>query len=194
MITIFHGDNQNASRNTFNNFLDTFKGDVLRLDNKQVDLNKINNFLEGSTLFATNKILAITNFFSIPKANLDKLIKIFLQTKTDIAIWQDKKLNATQLKTFNSAKINLFPLPSTLFSCLNQIRPHNLKNFTQKYHETLKTVPFDLLFYMIKNQLKRHNYKKEYLQTIELDYQNKTGKLTIQKEIALERILINLLK
>jgi len=193
MIRIFHGDDLEKSRDAFNQLLDNFKGDILRLDSKQIDLNKINNFLEAKSLFADTKMLGISNFFSIPKANKDKLIKIFQKTNTDICIWQDKKLNPTDQKSFPKSTINNFPLPNALFACLNQIRPRNIKNFTKSYYLALESVPFDLLFFMIKRNLRKDIYKKAYLQLIELDYQNKSGALTISKEIALLRIMINLL-
>ncbi len=193
MIRIFHGDDLTKSRDAFNLSLGLLKGDILRLEGKTVDINKVNNFLEGASLFAQDKYLAISNFFSIPKPNKDKLQKIFIKTNTDIYIWQDKKISATDLKSFPKAKINYFPLPSTLFFCLNQIRPHNIKNFAKAYETALETVPFDLLFFMIKKKLRQEIYKKAYLQLIELDYQNKTGTLTISKEIALLRIMMNLL-
>lgn len=203
MINIFHGDNNTASRNEYNKLLDSFKGDVLRLDSKQIDLNKINNFLEGSSLFADKKMLGISNFFSIPKANADKLIKIFNNTKTDIAIWQEKKLNPTQQKTFPKAKLNCFELEKIIYTLLNQIKPHNLKNFILQLRLVQKTEPFDLIFFWIKFNIRRQltNYsklseqslKKAYLQLIDLDYFNKTGELIISREIALIRIMSPLL-
>ena len=193
MIRIFHGDDLTKSRDAYNQLLDNFKGDVLRLDSKQIDLNKINNFLEAKSLFADTKMLGLSNFFSIPKANKDKLVKIFQKTDTDICIWQDKKLNATDTKIFPKSVVTNFPLPNTLYTCLNQIRPKNLKNFVKSYNDALLTIPFDLLFYMIKRNLRKDIYKKYYLQVIELDYQNKSGTLTISKEIALLRIMTNLL-
>jgi hypothetical protein len=57
--------------------------------------------------------------------------------------------------------------------------------------------------YWLKNHLRRQlttysrfnpkQLKSTYVQIIELDYQSKTGQLPIGKDIALERILINLL-
>jgi len=203
MISIFHGDNNTASRDAYNKLLDSYKGDILRLDSKQIDLNKINNFLEGASLFAENKMLGVSNFFGIPKANADKLIKIFNNTNTDIAIWQEKKLNLTQQKTFPKAKFYCFELEKIIYTLLNQIKPHNLKNFILQFRLVQKTEPFDLIFFWIKFNLRRQltSYsklspellKKAYLQLIDLDYLNKNGELTIGREIALIRIMSPLL-
>ena len=56
MIRIFHGDDLEKSRDAFNQFLGSFKGDVLRLDSKQIDLNKINNLYYKNTEKETTNI------------------------------------------------------------------------------------------------------------------------------------------
>ncbi|HPD45173.1 MAG TPA: hypothetical protein PK131_03275 [Candidatus Woesebacteria bacterium] len=193
MIFLFHGDDLEKSRRAFNQIIDHFSGETLRIDYHQINLDKINNFLEGASLLSESKMLALSNFFSLSPASQKKIAQIFNQTNTDIAIWQDKKLNPAALKIFPKAKINYFPLPNTLYACLNQIRPHNFKNFAAAYQAALKSVPFDLLFFMIKKTLRQNKYKDAYLQLIELDYQNKTGQLTINKEIALLQIMMTVL-
>jgi hypothetical protein len=203
MINIFHGDNQVNSRNTFLSFLDNYQGDVLRLNYKQVNIDKINNFLEGQSLFESKKMLAISNLFSIPKANLDKIIPIFKKTSIDIAIWQDKKLTPTQIKSLGQTKENIFALDKNIFLLLRQIIPKNRQKFFKLYHELLKTQAFDLLFFWIKRNIRqqlntytrfdKNNLKKTYLKLIDLDYHNKSGKLNIPREIGLERILLELL-
>lgn len=207
MIYIFHGDNLKESRTALNNFLDQNKNtDILRLDQKEIDLDKINNFLNGPSLFVGNKVLVLNNFFSITKTILDKLIKIIKTDKdSKMIIWQDKTLNATQLKTFSSAKIENFKLDNKLFKCLNSIKPKNTKIFIPLLHQIFNEGLYDLFLYFAKGNIrkqlaasysafKKEQLKKAYLQLIELDYQNKSGQLTIQKEIALERILFNLME
>lgn len=206
MIYIFHGDNQKDSREFLNSSLDKFKdSNVLRLDNKESEPDLVNNFINGTSLFAAKKILVISNFFSIPKTNLDKIIKsIKSNEEIDIFIWQDKTLTATQLKTFPKANVKLFRLDNKLFACLNSIRPHNIKNFVPLFEDVIKLNLYDLFLYLLKNNLRKQltTYsrfdtellKKSYLQMIELDYQNKTGELRIAKELALQRIIINLIK
>ena len=206
MISIFHGDNQFDSRQAFNQFLDQNQNtDILRLDSKSANPDQINLFLQGSSLFATKKILAISNFFSIPKANLDKVIKTINQSpETDIVIWQDKPLNATQLKTFKNPQIKNFPLDNKLFTCLNAIKPKNLSKAISLYDQVIELGLYDLFLYLLKGNFRRQftTYpkfiqpviKRTYLQLIELDFQNKSGQLSIPKELALKRIIINLTK
>ena len=206
MIHIFHGDNQFTSRTEFNSFLDQNSDlDILKIDNKEINLDNINNFINGRSLFNTKKIIAITNFFSISKPILDKLIKIIQSnSEFDVAIWQDKTLTITQLKTFPKSNIQSFPLDKIMFSCINSIRPKNITKFISVLHQVFEKEPFELFLFWLKFNLRKQltSYsrfesnllKKTYLQIIELDFQNKTGQLSISKEIALERILINLMR
>ncbi|MFA5749618.1 MAG: hypothetical protein WC895_00110 [Candidatus Shapirobacteria bacterium] len=206
MIYIFHGDNQLTSRSRFNAFLDKNSNlDILKIDNKETNLDNINNFINGQSLFNTQKIIAITNFFSIPKAILDKLIKIIKSNSDfDVVIWQDKNLNVTQLKTFPKSIIEVFPLDKILFSCINSLKPKNITRFIPLLHQVFKQEPFELFLFWLKFNLRKQmtsysqfsseSLKKVYLQIIELDFQNKTGQLSIKKELALERILLNLIK
>lgn len=206
MIYIFHGDNQNQSRTAFNQILDQKKDfDILRLDQKEVNPDIINNFINSQSLFSTPRIIAFTNFFSISKPILDKIIKIIKSNQNfDVYIWQDKTLTPSQLKTFSQTKIEIFPIDKKIFKCLNNLYPKNISKFIPLYHQVLDTEPFELFLFWIKFNLRKQltSYSKfplstlkiAYLQIIELDYQSKTGQLTIPKEVALERILLNLLK
>lgn len=206
MVYIFHGDDQSQSRTAFNQALDQKKDfDILRLDQKEINFDIINNFINSQSLFSTSRIIAFTNFFSISKPILDKIIKIIKSNKNfDIYIWQDKTLTPSQLKTFSQTKIEIFPIDKKIFKCLNNLYPKNIPKFIPLYHQVLETEPFELFLFWIKFNLRKqlvgyskfpvNKLKSAYLQIIELDYQSKTGQLTIPKEIALERILLNLLK
>lgn len=205
MITIFHGDNPSESRQAFLEFIGQASGkDILHLDSKSIDLNQVNNFLQGGSLFPGAKVLAIDNFFSIPKSLLDKLIKLINPKSIEIILWQDKTIPAAQIKTFPQAKNYQFKADNRIFSCLSSIKPNNLKTFNGLYDQIVNNELFDLFLYLLKSQLRRQlqSYsrynqdliKKIYLQTIELEYQYKSGQLSLPKDIALKRVLIPLLK
>lgn len=205
MITIFHGDNPTASRQAFFEFINQFTGrDLLHLDPKSIDLNQINNFLNGGSLFPGIKVLAIDNCFSITKSTLDKLTKLFNPKSIEIVLWQDKALTATQTKIFPRAKYYTFKADNRIFSCLSAIKPHNLNTFNRLYDQIVNNDLFDLFLFLLKSQLRRQlqSYsryspaliQKTYLQTTELEYQNKTGQLSLPAKIALKRVLLPLLK
>jgi len=206
MIYIFHGDEQTSSRNAFNSLIDTFQhADNLKIDSKNINIDQINNFLNGQSFFHEEKAISISNFFSTSKVILDKLVKILVNSSENnhIIIWQDKLLNATQLKIFPKAQVKIFKGSNIVFSCLNEIKPKNFKILIPKLHQVYKENMYDLFLYLAKNSIRKqlNSYtrftpqilKKTYTNLIELDYQNKNGTLNTPKQIALERILINLI-
>ncbi|HOZ80904.1 MAG TPA: hypothetical protein PK370_01635 [Candidatus Woesebacteria bacterium] len=197
IYTIIHGENTKNSREFLHNLIESSKDhNVLSLDSKQFDVDQINLFLNTSGLINFPKLLILEHFFSSPKATQDKILKILDKSNEKIVIWEEKNLTATQLKTFSQAKIEKFNPDSSVFSCLNQIRPHNLKNFHLSYQKILLNNQFDLFLYLLKGNLRRKinspTYKKVYLQIIELEYQYKTGQLVISPDIALFRALLPL--
>ncbi|MCL4383862.1 hypothetical protein M1116_00210 [Patescibacteria group bacterium] len=205
MIQIFHGDHTATSRQNFNQAIDTSQAaNILRLDAKETTLDKVNLFLNSTSLFPGDRLLAISNFFSVPKALLDKITPILTSSPDTVILWHDKKLSAAQTKLFSQAKIVESPLPKTLFVCLNTIKPGNLKILIPLLRQTLKSEPYDLFLYLLKGNLRKQlqgyskfdplTLKRAYLSLVELDYQTKTGTLAIAKEIALERILVQLVK
>lgn len=205
MITIFHGDDLSKSRQAY---LETFKAlgpsQSLHVDSKNISLDQINNFLQGGSLFAESQIIAIDNFFNISKSIQTKLLPILENTKISIVIWQDKLLTAAQLKVFPKAVINRFKADNNIFACINSLKPHNLNKFIKLYHQICSHDLFDLFFFLLKANVRRQLatrsvfpeavLTKTYLQMIELEYQYKTGQLSLSKEIALERVLLPLIR
>lgn len=206
MIYIFHGDNQLESRKAFSDFMDQNNDtDILRLDSKNIDVDKVNLFLQESSLFNTKKILSVSNLFSTNKSILDQINKLINQVESiDTVIWQDKTLTPTQLKTFKNAQVKNFPLDNKLFICLNSVKPKNIIRVIPLYHQVIELGLYDLFLYFLKNNFRKQltsypkfdqpTTKRFYLQLIDLDFKNKTGELTIPKELALERMLTNLTK
>ena len=206
MIYIFHGDDQLESRKAFSNHLDQIKDtEILRLDSKNIEIDKVNLFLQESSLFNTKKALSVSNLFSAKKDIIDTIIKLINQIENiDIIIWQDKILTATQIKNLKNTQVKTFSLDNKLFTCLNAIKPKNLARVIPLYHEVLDLGLYDLFLYFLKNNFRKqltsypkfdqNTTKRIYLQLIELDFKNKTGELSIPRELALERILTNLTK
>ena len=206
MIYIFHGDNQLESRKAFSNHLDQIKNaDIFRLDSKNIDIDRVNLFLQESSLFNTKKILSVSNLFSTNKSILDQINKLINQIENiDVLIWQDKTLTPVQLKTFKNPQVKNFPLDNKLFTCLNSIKPKNITRIIPLYHQIIELGLYDLFLYFLKNNFRKQltsypkfdqpTTKRFYLQLIDLDFKNKTGELTIPKELALERMLTNLTK
>ncbi len=205
MITIFHGDNQTNSRNEYLNQINQLlDSEILHTDPKNYDFNQINNFVNGGSLLQGEKIIAFDNFFSLPKPIQTKLINIFIPAQIKIYLWQNKALNNSQLKIFSKAKIFAFFADKIILKCLNSIKPHNLPTFIKYYREIIDQNMYDLFLWYLKNNFRKQlssNSKFNqniirviYLQLIELEYQSKSGQLSLPKETALQRVLIPLLK
>lgn len=206
MFYLFHGDDQFKSRESLNQLIDQNTGkNILRLDAKEIDPEKINNFLNSTSLFSENKLLVLTNLFSANKSILDKVLKIIASSKdTDIAVWQDKTLLQNQIKNFPQAKISYFRADNQLFLCLNNLKPKNGKVFLPLYHKVVKKDLYDLFLFLLKNNIRKQlsSYsrfdqtllKTTYLKLIKLDFYNKSGQLTTPKELILEKILVDLME
>ncbi|OGL53694.1 hypothetical protein A3K55_01490 [Candidatus Shapirobacteria bacterium RBG_13_44_7] len=203
MIFIFHGNNQKASLEALNLQIGQDQ-ESLRLDSKSIDLNQINNFLHGPSLFPNQKTLRFDNFFSIPKATQNKLIPLLLDSQINIYLWQDKALTPAQTKTFPQAQVQSFRLDNQIFKCLYSIKPKNLKYFLTLYHQIIDAEYYDLFLYLLKGHLRKllltssalnlQLLRQSYLRLVELDFQNKNGRLTLPREVALEQILITLIE
>jgi len=206
MIKIYHGANNFLSRQSLDQQIDNINSqNIVRLDKKEIELVTINNFLNTISLFKDQKILVLDGFFSIPKSNKRTQIeKTLIGSNDQIFIWHGKKLTANQLKTFPQSKNFEFNLSSQLFACVYAIKPGNLNTFLSLFGQIRDQEPFELILYLIKQNLRKqltgwsklptNKLKTAYLHLIELDFQSKTGQLVISKESALERIIINLLK
>ena len=206
MIQIYHGANNYLSRQSLNQQIDNINSqNTTRLDKREIELVIINNFLNTASFFQDKKILVLDGFFSIPKSNKRAQIeKTLIGSDDQIFIWHSKKLTASQLKIFSQSKNFEFNLSNQLFSCIYSIKPGNLNTFLSLFGQIKNREPFELILYLIKQNLRKQlaswsklpsdKLKTAYLHLIELDYQSKTGQLVIPKESALERIIINLLK
>ena len=205
MVLIFHGDNQVQSRQILDQAIKKFsQNQTFRLDTKEINLEKINLILNSTSHFEDQKVLILNNYFSIPKSVSDLLTPLLLSSSQTIILLQDKKLTTTQLKAFPIATVSESLLTKTLFTCLYSLKPGSLTRSLPLLHTTLKTEPYELFLYLLKGHLRKQlqtssafdpaKLKRSYLSLIELEFQTKTGTLSIPKEIALERIIMSLLR
>lgn len=205
MIFIFHGDDQYQSLQAFQLKTEDYKNfEQLRFDNKTIDFEKLNQFVNSQSLFGSNKVLILDNPYSLVKANLDKLQKIIQNNKdVDIIIWQERSLKPTENSIFGKATVTKFPLDKKLFACLNALKPGNIHSFCSLYQQTILQEPFELFFFWLKNNIHKNlttyskfpedKLKNTYLQLIEMEYQYKTGQLFQPKESACLNILVDLM-
>ena len=205
MIYIFHGDHNAQSYTAFSESLNNYDlHDKFHQNGKNIEVDSLDRFLNTPSLFSETKAVILENPFSLLKPDFDKIVKLInSHPDFDYLFWQDKKIEAAKLKSFPSAKIEIFTLPELLFTCLNAIKPKNKNDFSLKYQQLMATFPLELALFWFKNTLRRQlttyskfsetNLKKAYLGLIELDKNSKSGTLYEPKEIAIERIIFSLL-
>ncbi|MFA7300985.1 MAG: hypothetical protein WC069_01630 [Candidatus Shapirobacteria bacterium] len=204
MIYIFHGDDQYKSQQAYQTkILEYHEFEVLHVDNKSIDFDKLNQYVNSQSLFGSDKVLVLDNPFSLIKASLDKLVKAIQNNDIDIIIWQERTLKPTENNIFGKAFIQKFPLDKKLFATLNALRPGNIHSFCQLYQETLSQEPFELFFFWLKNTIRKNltsyskfpqdKLKEAYLKLIEMEYLYKNGKLHEPKESSCLNILVDLM-
>ncbi len=205
MLFIFHGPDLYQSRKQLNHQISQISNrHTLRLDKKSTQLETVNNFLNTFSLLDQTNVLVLEDFFSIPSGkNRSKLEEIIKNSDHPIFIWHPKKLTISQQKIFPSAKFSEFNLSSQLFSCVYSIKPGNLKTFNSLFDQIKDKEPFELILHLIKSNLRKqlttftrlnqNKLEQAYKNLIELDFQSKNGTLMTKKEIALSRIIFNLI-
>ena len=112
MIYIFHGDDQYKSQQAYQAKLSEYSTfEQLHFDNKNIDFDKLNQFINSQSLFGSDKMLILDNPYSLVKSNLEKLQKIIISNKDiDIIIWQERLLKPAENNYFGKATIQKFPL------------------------------------------------------------------------------------
>ncbi len=205
MIYIFHGDHTSQSYTAFSESVKKYTlHDKFQQNNKNIDIDSLDRFLNTPSLFSESKAIILENIFSLLKPQLDKISKLINNhPNEDYLLWQDKKIEVTKLKLFPHADIKIFILPELLFTCLNSIKPKNKADFSKKYQELISNFPLELTMFWMKNTLRRqltgyskfseNSLKKAYLDLIELDKNSKSGTLYEPKESAIQKIIFSLL-
>jgi len=205
MIYIFHGDDQYKSQQAYQAKLSEYSTfEQLHFDNKNIDFDKLNQFINSQSLFGSDKMLILDNPYSLVKSNLEKLQKIIISNKDiDIIIWQERSLKPAENNYFGKATIQKFPLDKKLFASLNALKPGNIHNFCTLYQETLQQEPFELFFFWLKNNIRKNlttyskfpedKLKDAYLKLIKMEYLYKNGLLYQPKDDACLNILVDLM-
>ncbi|MFH1833138.1 MAG: hypothetical protein ABH816_03135 [Candidatus Levyibacteriota bacterium] len=157
MITIIHGDDIVNSRKFFSEEKEKTKNSF-SLDGQNLTVNDIAQVFEGEGLFSDEKNIFIENIFSKKKQSIDFKQILGLIEKNEknanIFIWEGKELTKSQISTFKNPVVKIFKQPQILFTFLDSIKPANSKNMIVGFHELLKTMGSELVFYMLVRQFR----------------------------------------
>lgn len=158
MITIIHGDNISMSRKLYMSIKEkaisfhTLDGDTLT---KQA----LVQIVEGGELFSDTKNIFIENLFGKKKSPaVSKEIAEYISQHTDDAIyvlWEGKELTSANLKLFpTTTSFQNLKLPQVMFSFLDNFLLIPKQERVAAFHETLKTVEPDLVFFMMVRHIR----------------------------------------
>lgn len=159
MVTIIYGDDISSSRNYFLDLKQKHKNFVLFDGNKLTITDLVQN-IEGSTLFGSTKAIFIEEFLTkLKKTNreskeiLDFIIK---NAKSSVfVLWESKEILKKDLSLFKDANVKFFKLPKNIFLFLDNLKPNNVKNLLNLFHQALDSgIKEELILFMLQRQIR----------------------------------------
>lgn len=157
MIIIVHGNDIEKSRNYFFEEKNKLKNAVL-INPESVTVDLLFQTSENTHFFEKETTIIIENFFSKIKTNSNEFKDITSyvnKNKTiNIIFWENTEISKIALSAFSNATVKNFSLPKKLFLFLDNIKPNNSKYLINLFHELLKTMEAEIIFFMIVRQLR----------------------------------------
>ena len=206
-ITIFHGEHHIKSRQALQTLRATLSSQnipVQSLEVKTLELTVLENLLGTTSLFAEKTAIVLEELHSLPKSErknlLLKLVGAHSSELIHVILWEKKKLTATELKLFDSAKIQIFPLSSSMFAWINSLDRSPVTQQVKLLQSALQSDGAEFCFAMFARQVriwlgKTNEGSPKQIQLLDLhqklmltDYQVKTG----QSNKSLGQILVEL--
>lgn len=153
MIYLLHGDDVVSSRKTVSELTVGFQ--ITSLDGKSVSVATLEENLVSTSLFDEKKVVVVENLLSKNSKKKD-FVKFLNSFESDVLLilWEDKKLLKTTTNTLKKAVIRDFLLPQNYFQFLDSFAPGNSKRLYSMYHELLKTMTAEQVFYSLLKRLR----------------------------------------
>lgn len=152
MLTIFHGDNIAASRNAFI-FEKTHVEHPTLLRGGEFNLTDLMQVLEGGMLFSESRNLFIEDLFAKVKKKdeLESYIEFFnkIRDKHPVFFWEGKTLTKQQLGLLTNPSVELFKLPTSLFSFLDAVLPSNVGDLLNRFGKAVSESGEEMVFTML---------------------------------------------
>ncbi len=154
-MLIIHGDNQVESRQFLVNQIEQAKAkdrEIVRFEGNEVELEKLQQALEGLSLLGKKKLVVIENLLtkSPPKSIMDYLIKT---QPRNLIIWEEKEISQSKTNKFK-AQVKLFKLPPIIFKFLDSLLPGNNRHSLSLLKQAVGQSSAENVFYMIARQVR----------------------------------------
>jgi len=155
MITLIHGEDITASRNSLGRNADGFSGEVIRVDGKSATAELLTQAVMSQSLLNSSKLVVVESL-SENKTLFSKLPP--LDSKDDILFWENKQLTPGQIKTFQAAfqalKIQNFPISSGAFKFVESLAPKPQKTTLKLFQDYNQQEISEIIFTMIVRQFR----------------------------------------
>lgn len=157
MITLLHGENIAASRNTLNQMLDKEKKngikDVVYLAGENLSLGELKQASESQSLFGSNRLVIVEKFFSRPNSKektelMDYIKKEIFQN--NLIFWEKKAVHPSTVRSLPpTSQIRVFKIPAIIFKFLDALKPGNIKQMLEILQTVKKTDQPEMIFYLL---------------------------------------------
>lgn len=160
MITLLHGDHQEASRTRLQEMIAAAKGrEIRRMDGRNAEAAELTQALEASSLFEGDVLVVIERLFGSlgrKQKQAESLGAIIGGAAADVVLWEEKELSTTAVAALGKGvKVELFKMPRIIFEFLDGLRPGSAKPSLSLYEQLVKTEAPELVFSMIVKRVRQ---------------------------------------
>ncbi len=156
-MILIHGEDISQSRKKLLEETTDIKDvEIIKLDGMKATKEDVILVCEAQSILNPHKILIIENLYKgiIGKDRNDIIVYLLnLKEGIDIFFWEDRELEKVKInKYFGKIKSFKFQYPSSLFNFLDSIGADNRNVLIFKFHDLLRQIEAELIFYMIIRQ------------------------------------------
>lgn len=161
MFTILHGDDEMQVHKELARLISQAKQrgeQVVHLAAKEITIPDLESTIGTQELFAAEKLVVIDRLHSLPKSKRkDELIDWIAAQKSDvthIVFVENKILTPTMLKNFATAQVQLYKLPSLVFTFIDALGTQPSHRLITMFHQIIATQDTEFVFTMIVRQVR----------------------------------------
>lgn len=156
MMILIHGEDSSLSRKKLLEELAEKDAEIIKLEAVKTTKEEIVLICEARSMLNPQKILVMENLFKgIISKEKNEIIAYLLNIKDgiDLYFWEDRELEKVKInKYLGKIKSFKFQYPSSLFNFLDAIGAENPTSLIRKFHDLLRQIEAELIFYMIIRQ------------------------------------------
>lgn len=159
MITVIHGDNIAESRNYFQELRQEDKDSNLFDGSKLTTTDLVQN-IEGSSLFGAARAIFIEDLLTKRKKmdnDAKEILNLISKNSKEFTfvLWESKEILKGTLSLFKDAVVKTFKLPKNIFLFLDNLKPNNVKNLLNFFHQALESgIKEELILFMVQRQIR----------------------------------------